>query len=200
MHPSAKNIIDLYERYSMEWDQERGKTLFERVWLDLFLSVAGSEAAILDIGCGSGDPIARYFIESGHKVTGVDSSPGMIKLAQQRFPGSTWINADMRHLNLSRQFSGILAWDSFFHLTHEDQRAMFPVFRSHAAPGAALMFTSGYSHGEAIGEYHGEPLFHASLDSKEYSTLLQQHGFKVLKHQVNDPKCGGHTIWLAVSL
>ena len=49
----------------------------------------------------------------------------------------------MRKLALQRKFSGILAWDSFFHLCHDDQRRMFPVFRAHAAPKAALMFTSG---------------------------------------------------------
>jgi hypothetical protein len=35
---------------------------------------------------------------------------------------------------------------------------MFPVFRIHAAPGAALLFSSGPRHGEAIGSYGGEPL------------------------------------------
>lgn len=199
-HPSAANIIDLYERHSMEFDRERGKNLFERDWLDSFLGITGPGAEILDLGCGSGEPIARYFIESGHRVTGIDASPRLISLCQQRFPGNTWSNADMRRLDLGRQFAGILAWDSFFHLPHEDQRAMFPVFRSHAFPGTALMFTSGYLHGEAIGEYHGEDLYHASLDTEEYNTLLQQHDFKVLRHQVNDPGCGNHTVWLAECL
>ena len=39
----------------------------------------------------------------------------------------------MRTLSLNRCFSGILAWDSFFHLCPEDQRRMFPIFRKHAA-------------------------------------------------------------------
>ena len=50
------------------------------------------------------------------------------------FPTQEWIVADMRKLALQRKFSGILAWDSFFHLCHDDQRNMFPVFR--AARGA----------------------------------------------------------------
>lgn len=37
---------------------------------------------------------------------------------------------------------------------------MFPVFAAHAAPGAVLMFTSGPTAGEAIGEWEGEPLYH----------------------------------------
>jgi hypothetical protein len=48
---------------------------------------------------------------------------------------------------------------------------MFPIFRAHAAPRAALMFTSGPAQGEAIGQLEGEPLYHASLDPTEYKQL-----------------------------
>jgi hypothetical protein len=59
------------------------------------------------------------------------------------------------------------------------------------------MFTSGPSHGEAIGTYRGEPLYHGSLDASEYRSLLDDNGFAVVAHVVEDPTCGGHTIWLA---
>jgi len=97
---------------------------------------------------------------------------------------------------LGRRFAGILAWDSFFHLHMDDQRAMFSRFAAHALPGAPLMFTSGTGLGEVIGAYCGEPLYHASLDRSEYEQLLASNGFSVLLHQVEDPDCGGHTIWL----
>jgi hypothetical protein len=59
------------------------------------------------------------------------------------------------------------------------------------------MFTSGPAHGVAIGSFHGEPLYHASLDVDEYGSLLDQSGFDVMDHVIEDPACGGHTIWLA---
>lgn len=153
--------------------------------------------AVLDIGCGSAEPIARYLIEKGCDVTGADSSPDLIAICKRQFPDRDWHIADMRTLSLGRAFDGLLAWDSFFHLCPDDQRRMFPVFRTHAAPRAALMFTSGPSHGEAIGTYQGEPLYHASLDAAEYRALLDANGFAVVAHTVEDPSCGKHTIWLA---
>lgn len=121
----------------------------------------------------------------------------MIALCASQFPEQTWCVVDMRSLSLGRTFNGIVAWDSFFHLSHDDQRRMFPIFRAHAAPRAALMFTSGPSHGEAMGVFEGEPLYHASLDSAEYRDLLAQNGFTVVAHAREDPTCGRHTIWLA---
>ena len=194
----ATRIIDLYQRNAQDWIESRARTrLIEKPWLDRFRALLPPAAPILDIGCGSAAPMAAYLIELGHPVVGVDSSPAMIDACRRHFPTQEWIVADMRKLALPRRFSGMLAWDSFFHLCHDDQRSMFPVFRKHAAPQAALMFTSGPAHGEAIGSFGGEPLYHASLDQAEYRSLLDRNGFHVVSHVVGDPGCGGHTIWLA---
>jgi hypothetical protein len=104
----------------------------------------------------------------------------------------------MRSLWLSSEFDGVLAWDSFFHLDPADQRRMFDVFARQAAPSAVLMFNSGPEHGEAIGEYRGDPLYHASLSGDEYRDLLCGFGFDVVAHAVEDWRTGGgRTIWLA---
>ncbi|HET6177685.1 MAG TPA: class I SAM-dependent methyltransferase [Candidatus Sulfotelmatobacter sp.] len=193
----AERIIDLYQRHAEYWDQFRGNDLYEKPWIDRFLALLQAGASILDVGCGSAQPASRYFIEQGFDVCGVDSSSALIGMCKSRFPAQAWIVADMRTLALGRHFDGILAWDSFFHLCPEDQRKMFPIFRNHAAPKAALMFTSGPAHGEAIGALQGEPLYHGSLDEAEYRALLKENGFDVVSHVVDDPTCGRHSIWLA---
>ena len=103
----------------------------------------------------------------------------------------------MRALSLGQVFTGLVAWDSFFHLDHQDQRRMFPIFRAHAAPGAALLFTSGPAHGESIGRLEGERLYHASLAGAEYRQLLEDAGFSVAATVAEDVSCGGRTVWLA---
>ena len=197
MTSPADTIIDLYQRHAATYDGLRGKLLMEGQWLARFRALLAPGAAVLDIGCGTGQPIARHLGEQGHAVTGVDSAPAMIALCRARFPEGDWQVADMRSLALGRRFGGLIAWDSFFHLTPEDQREMFAVFAAHAAPGAALLFTSGPGHGEAIGSFEGEALYHGSLDPGEYRALLAENGFSVVEHVVEDPSCGGHTIWLA---
>ena len=198
MTSSSDDIIDLYERHARHWATDRGRALAgEEGWLRQFTRLLPPAATILDIGCGSAQPIARYLIEKGFAVTGVDASPTLISLCRERFPDRTWHAADMRHLALGTTFDGLLAWDSFFHLTPADQRDMFAVFKRHAAKGTALMFTSGGSLGESIGSYHGEPLYHASLSPEEYESLLDASGFRVVAYVTEDPGCGHHTVWLA---
>ena len=191
------SVIALYERHAEAYDRDRSQSLQERPWLDRFLDCIPAGGTVLDIGCGMAEPIARYVLERGFHVHGVDAAPSMIRLCQARFPESEWTVADMRGLALGRRFDGLVAWDSFFHLSRDDQRAMFGTFAAHARPGAPLLFTSGPTAGETIGSYRGQPLYHASLDATEYAALLNAHGFRVEAHTVEDPSCGGHTVWLA---
>jgi SAM-dependent methyltransferase len=196
--PSSGEVIALYERHAAEWEADRRLTDFaERAWLDRWMELIPAGGRVLDIGCGFGWPIADYLVSRGLQVTGIDASPAMIARCRERFPDQQWQVADMREIALPVAFDGILAWDSFFHLSGADQQAMFPVFRKHAASGCALMFTSGPSDGEAIGQLYGETLYHASLSPDHYRALLGMNGFGVRAHQAEDVTWGGHTVWLA---
>lgn len=194
MTPDA--ILPTYDRVAAAFDRARDKSLFERRWLDRMLNHARGRR-VLDLGCGSGRPIASYLADRRAQVTGVDGSAAMVALFQQTLPRCEVIHADMRGLDLGREFDAILAWNSFFHLSTDDQRAMFATFAAHAAPQAVLMFTSGPDAGEAIGEVEGEPVYHASLSPQDYSRLLENHGFDVVDFVPEDPDCNGHSVWLA---
>ncbi len=175
----------------------RATNLAERPWIERFAARVAPGGAVLDLGCGTGEPVGRWFSEAGFAVTGVDASAPLIALASARAPNQTWIVGDMRTVDLGRRFDGVLAWHSFFHLPHDDQRAMFGVFERHARAGAPLMFTSGPAAGEALGTFEGETLYHASLAPDEYRALLDRAGFEVLDYVAEDPATNGDTIWLA---
>jgi SAM-dependent methyltransferase len=190
-------IIALYTRHGLAWAADRGTAPAEGPWVERFAALLPPAGRVLDIGCGGGAPIAATLIARGFAVTGLDASAPLLGLCHERFPDGDWHLGDMRRMALGRVFDGLIAWDSFFHLNHDDQRAMFQRFRSHAAPRAALLFTTGPRHGIALGRYAGETLFHASLDPAEYRALLAGSGFRVMDHVVEDARCGGRTVWLA---
>jgi SAM-dependent methyltransferase len=199
MQELSDRIAAHYEKHAREWDADRRAAAWnDRPWHERFAASLRPGASVLDLGCGSGSPIAQYLVECGLRITGVDASPSLISLCRQRLPEQEWIVEDMRSLALARRYDGVLAWDSFFHLKPDDQRRMFAIFSRHAADSAILMFNSGPDYGEAIGAYRGDPIYHASLSSTEYRTLLGAIGFEVVAHAVEDWRTGGgRTVWLA---
>ncbi len=200
MEDAANQIVGHYERHALSWDADRRAAAWmDKPYIERFLSFLPPRATILDLGCGGGSPVALHMVAQGFRVTGVDSSPTLISLCRARMPDQEWIVGDMRSLALGRKFDGVLAWDSFFHLRHKDQETMFGIFAAHAAPAAMLMFNAGPGHGEAMGSYRGDPLYHASLDASEYRALLADSGFELIEHSIDDPAKGGRTFWLARS-
>ncbi|WP_242621498.1 class I SAM-dependent methyltransferase [Pigmentiphaga kullae] len=194
----ADNVIALYREHAAAFEKNRNHEFIERTWLNRFLELLpGSRSDVLDIGCGNGAPMARYLIQNGCRVTGVDTSLPLLARARASFPEQRWIAADMRQMPVTGSFHGLLAWHSFFHLSPEDQRPMFATFRQLAASSAVLMFTSGTCLGEVIGQFEGEPLYHGSLDTGEYQELLYANGFTVVRHVEEDATCGGAAVWLA---
>lgn len=191
----------VYETYNKigEWfESARTKDLsFELHHLEAMTSYLQKGAKILDLGCGSGLPIAAFLLDQGYKVTAVDGSAKMVELAKRNLPHADVRLIDMRSLNLAEKFDAIIMWHSFFHLPVEDQRPLFQTLENHMNPNGVLMFTSGTTLGEVWSDNGGENLYHASLDTAEYRTLLKKHHFEVLSHTIEDKKAGGATVWLA---
>ena len=193
----AQGTRRVYQDNAVEFDNARTKTLFERPWLERFCALIPEGGRVLDLGCGSGEPMARYLIEQGFAVTGIDYAQPLLDLAAARFPSHHWVCQDMRTLSLNEQFDGILGWHSFFHLSEDEQRSVLPVLGEHLSDGGILMLTVAPSAGEATGYIAGEPVYHASLSEAEYRERLQTIDIQVRSFVRNDETCGGSTILLA---
>jgi SAM-dependent methyltransferase len=189
----------VYEANSQRWDIERSRVLFERAWLDRFVAHLPRQACILDLGCGAGEPIARYLIDRGCSVTGIDFSESMLAIARSRFPHQRWLHGDMRHFDLGEKFDGIVAWDSFFHLAKDEQRQVIPRLSQHLVPGGALLVTVGPEEGETLGQVGNRAVYHASLSPAEYAQRLYEVGLDVEHFILQDPACDGHSVLLATA-
>ncbi|MEM7730264.1 MAG: class I SAM-dependent methyltransferase [Pseudomonadota bacterium] len=185
----------LYDRQAAWWHKVRQRSLCEAKWLDRMTTTLPSGARILDLGCGTGVPVARHLIQSGFEVTGVDFSQGMIEQARAARPSGDWRVADMRDLPELGAFDAIVSWDAFFHLSTAEQRAILPGLCDRLRQGGAILLTVGPDEGEVGGAVNGEPVYHASLSSDEYKTTLS--GFGAMTFVAEDPETRGRSVLLA---
>ena len=197
-HPSsAEAVRAVYERHAEAWDRHRAQHFAERVWLDRFVDGMAAPGPVLDVGCGSGAPIAGYLIGRGYDVCGVDLAPAMVAIARARWPGQTWRVDDMRTMVLDRTYAGVVAWDSFFHLRAEEQTPTLERFGQCLAPGGVLLVTIGDTAGEVFGTVEGDRVYHASLGPQTYREVLTEFGFGIEDLALRDPTCGLRSVLLA---
>jgi len=118
--------------------------------LDFYARAAArAEGPVLEIGSGTGR-VAWGLAERGHKVTGLEISPAMIRqagrksMSQGRTATSTaptFVQGDMRDFRLGTRYGLIIAPFRTFHvlLTPEDQLAALHAMRGHLAPGGTVI-------------------------------------------------------------
>lgn len=175
--PDIKSATQsVYERHANGWNNLRDQSLPEAIWLDPFIDRLPKGGALLDLGCGTGAPIAKHFIDQGFNVTGLDYAPTMIDIAQRDFPNAKWIVGDIRALPRLAKFDGIYSWDGFFHLSQDEQLAALPRICALIKPVGCLMLTIGPEAGEATGHVGDDLVYHASLSPSDYQQILKSCG------------------------
>lgn len=167
----------------------------EQKYLDLLIQNLPPKACILDVGCGSGYPIAAYFLQKGFQVTGVDASKELLKIAQHHHPGLKWVYGDVRTVVIPEQYDAIVEWWCLFHLPKADHAKMFERFAFWLKPGGFLEFTTGDSEYEgASSDMLDQELNFYSLSPDHYERFLGENGFTLLLKEHDQP---GHLVWLA---
>ncbi|MHB1488334.1 MAG: class I SAM-dependent methyltransferase [Acidimicrobiales bacterium] len=88
----------------------------DRSILDQAAQMLIGAGPVLDLGCGPRQ-VARYLVDQGLDVVGLDLAPGMLQFASRHTPGAGFACGDMRALPFGDQaFCGVVAFYSVQHL------------------------------------------------------------------------------------
>ena len=157
------NIADAYlDRF--------GVSVVRQKWLGhLIAGLRSKGGRVLDLGCGSGLPVARDLAALGHSVVGVDGSMQQIVRARRNVPAAKFIEADMCEVEFETgSFDAIGAFYSITHVPPAQQGDLVSKIALWLRPGGTLVasFAAGEA-GEWIGEWLGTTMFfgHCSEDS-----------------------------------
>lgn len=134
---------------------------------------------VLDVGCGTGF-LSRYLCQKGFHVTGIDFSEQMIALAKADHTGNADFHViDFFDFSTSRQYDGLIAWDSFFHFPKEKQREIYTRAGSVLKQNGYLLFTHGDAEDEHTDTMLGERFYYSCLPLTEVEKLLHNAGFEI---------------------
>ncbi len=139
-------------------------------------------ALVLDVGCGAGVPIARS-LSRRYRVTGVDVSREMVRLARRNVPEGEFVCGDVMSVAFDEgSFDAVVAFYSIFHLPREEHRGLFERIYGWLRPGGYFLCTLSDRNEEAHVEddFFGVRMFWSNFGLEGYLGMLREVGFEVL--------------------
>jgi SAM-dependent methyltransferase len=179
-----------YDAIATEWDAARVSFYgSERRYLDAMLEGLAAPARILDLGCGTGRPMAEYVLARGHRVTGVDQSAGLLSKARARFPEGEWIHSRIEDFpfdaSSEERFDGAICWDSLFHIERDRHEGILASVHRSLVPGGRLMLTAGGSANQPgfTDTMFERTFFYDSHPPERLAALLRALGFELVVNE-----------------
>ena len=170
-----------YDRISDLWGENRSKAPVNQCVVD-FASRIKANGKVLDIGCGTGRPIAQYLAAQGFAVTGIDVSKNMLaKALALNLPKATFLLCDFFDYQPMEKYDGIVAFDSFFHFPLDRQAEIYRTVSAWMNNDAFLLFTHGNTEGEIEGTMYGETFYYSALGRAHVHALLLASGFAIVE-------------------
>jgi ubiquinone/menaquinone biosynthesis C-methylase UbiE len=173
-----------YDRIAEEYHASRSK-FDHRKELKEFAALLPKNARVLDVGCGAGIPVAEFLVESGFRVTGIDFSGNMLKLARKNVPKAVFISKDMNRLDFAENsFDGLTAFYSIIHVPREKHSLLFESFHRILKPEAIMLVCMGPDEWEATDEYLGTTMFWSQYSPETSLLLVKNAGFRIIYDKI----------------
>ena len=164
-------------------------------WLDKLLALVPAGSAILDLGCGNGDP-ADIAIARQHQVTGVDISPAQVELARQNVPTGRFLAQDLGSADFATGiFAAVVSFYTLEHLPRTEHQAVLDKIHTWLQPGGKFLIgTEAAGHAGDTGEWLGVPMYFSSFDAATLLNMVKTTGFTILETATEPQTENGETI------
>jgi cyclopropane fatty-acyl-phospholipid synthase-like methyltransferase len=199
------SLQEIYDKFAATYEKSRGIFDMSEILDSFYGRLEAKKGKILDMGCGAGEPFARFFVNHGWMVTGVDFSRQQLALAAKYVPEMQTIRADMREVEFaSDNFEAITAIYSLFHIPSSDHSALFAKFYRWLCPQGKMLFTyatkeyTGSDEFDGYKEFLGQELYYSHKRPAALWADLENTGFHIESKDYRE--IGGETfLWVTVS-
>lgn len=168
-------------------------------YLEKLNTLLQPKSHILDIGCGAGIPIDRYFIEKGHSVTGTDISDKQIELAKKNVPQGDFKVEDMSLMSEGEyNVDAVVSFYAIFHTKRETHEIIFSKINSFLKKDGYLLITMGSSEWEGrVGDFFGGEMEWSHYGAEKNLQLVENAGFDIIFNEIDTSGNEKHLVILA---
>ncbi len=177
--------MNIYEKMGAEYDTLRSDVGAGEVWA--LIREMGDALQVLDLGCGTGHPIAKRVSPGVHRYVGIDHSEAMLAAFRKNAPQAECHLLEISQVeSLGGTWDLIFSWGALCHLEIEAQRTTLMAVGRMLKPGGRLMFTGGQQAGHCTGSVGSYTVDHYSMGESGYTELLAANGLSLLRAEIGE--------------
>ncbi|GAA3572907.1 class I SAM-dependent methyltransferase [Kribbella ginsengisoli] len=200
---AAKELVRRgYDALSARYDEAFDGESKYGPWLAELLDRLSGPSRILDLGCGSGIPVALTLAEAGHQVTGVDISEVQVQWARERVPAATFLQADAAQLEFpAAGFDAVVSFYALIHIPLDEQQGLLRKIGEWVRPGGLFVATVGAAAWTGAEENWldgGVPMWWSHADAGTTRGWVEEAGLVVEREEFVPEGVGGHALLWAV--
>jgi cyclopropane fatty-acyl-phospholipid synthase-like methyltransferase len=149
-------------------------------WIEKLTSGLRPGAAVLDLGCAAGVPVAAELAKR-YRVTGVDISPEHIRQAAGNVPDAEFICGDARAVSFpAGSFDAIISLYTFDHIPRDEHRGLLERLRNWLQPGGFLLQSIEDSDQPGIVvPWLGADMYFSMFGADATRQLVRETGFSI---------------------
>ncbi|MFW9921817.1 MAG: class I SAM-dependent methyltransferase [Candidatus Thorarchaeota archaeon] len=164
--------------------------------LEKFSELLTNKGRVLDAGTGAGMPVARFLVNKGLQVTGIDISESMIVAAKKNVPEAEFFQLNILDLNFSENtFDGIICVYTLWHIPRSKHREIFSNFKRMLKHNGILMINTGIRESDNMSLFFGQPMLWSNNNPKETLDQILKLGFEIIFEGILE-RGGEHQYWI----
>jgi 2-polyprenyl-3-methyl-5-hydroxy-6-metoxy-1,4-benzoquinol methylase len=172
-------------------------------WCQRILELRPNPKTALDIGCGCGIPVCKYFSEHGLQTVGIDISPRQIERAKTLAPQATYICDDYLSTN-NNQYDIITAFYSIIHIDRTLHKRVFEKLYNQLSDSGIAVVTVGHDEWEGYEDnwlgVEGAKMYWSHYSVDKYHEMLSTMNFNVMLDEfIPEGNSGHNNLWIQKS-
>ena len=180
-----ESAAEVFDALGKDYEAAFRTATAQRAAITALIEALPPKAKVLDLGSGTGRPVAGLLAAAGHDVTGYDIAPKMVEIARAQVPAARFELGDLRELTFEdASWDAITTFFSLLQLTRAEQETVIGRLAAWVKPGGLVLLATVPADVDGLDiVFMGHPVRASSFTAEALTGLLRAAGLEIVREE-----------------
>ncbi|WP_326958552.1 class I SAM-dependent methyltransferase [Amycolatopsis sp. NBC_01286] len=180
-----ESAAEVFDALGKDYEAAFRTAIAQRDAITALIESLPPRAKVLDLGSGTGRPVAELLAAAGHDVTGYDIAPKMVEIARAQVPAARFELGDLRELTFEDgTWDAVTTFFSLLQLTRAEQETVIGRLAAWVKPGGLVLLATVPADVDGLDiVFMGHPVRASSFTAEALAGLLRAAGLEIIREE-----------------